>query len=63
MAGGSAKPEQQPKSKEINGEGEIPVCPIHNQPMTKEKDEFGAFWSCHQGNEDVGFCSYRPDCR
>ena len=57
------QPEEQPVEDEVKGEEEVPVCAVHDLPMTKQKGKFGFFWSCHQRNADGSFCSYRPDSK
>lgn len=42
---------------------EVPICAFHRVPMVRQQGKFGAFWSCHQRNDDGGWCSYRPDER
>jgi hypothetical protein len=39
---------------------EPPVCEVHQIPMVRVEGRRGAFWSCHQRNEDGSFCSYKP---
>lgn len=50
-----------PKDEEPENEGEAPVCAVHDLPMVRQRGRYGPFWSCHQRNDDGGFCSYRPD--
>jgi len=48
-----------------NGNGDVsevvPTCAIHGVPMVRVEGKHGAFWSCHERNEDGSFCSYRPN--
>jgi hypothetical protein len=40
-----------------------PICKLHDIPMVKQLGRKGAFWSCHQKNQDGSWCSYKPDTR
>jgi hypothetical protein len=37
-----------------------PACAVHQLPMIRVQGKKGAFWSCHQKNEDGSWCSYKP---
>jgi hypothetical protein len=37
-----------------------PVCAIHELPMMLMHGRTGAFWSCHQKNQDGSWCAYKP---
>ena len=52
---------ESPRSSD-NGD-EAPICAVHDLPMVKVQGKRGEFWSCHQRNEDGGWCDYRPDRR
>ena len=39
---------------------EPPVCGVHDIPMVRVEGKRGAFYSCHQRDEQGRFCSYRP---
>jgi hypothetical protein len=38
---------------------EAPICANHAVPMVWQKGRKGYFWSCHEKNPDVSWCSYR----
>lgn len=54
------KGEQIRKSGNGNGDEVPPTCAIHGVFMVRQEGRYGQFWSCHERNEDGGFCSYRP---
>jgi hypothetical protein len=48
------------ESVRSSDDAEPPICAVHNLPMVKVQGKKGAFWSCHQKNEDQTWCTYKP---
>jgi hypothetical protein len=49
----------------LNGNGstaeDVPTCAIHHVPMVRVEGKHGAFWSCHDRDQNDKFCTYRPN--
>jgi hypothetical protein len=57
----SEGPEQVNQSVRHTAEAEEPpTCAVHDLPMARVQGKKGAFWSCHQKNNDGTWCSYKP---
>ena len=44
-------------------DGEPPICPYHNKPMTRRSKDGRSWWSCSEKLSNGEWCQYRPKDR